>query len=880
MANADPPHEVDDRKAPADRNVDAPDADALEEQVGQGEQQHHRHQEADPKADEPSCRGRPRQYDRADFVGDRAEREAGFDDRSPAARDLDVFHSICHDLTALRFELGIGVADLGQVRRPGPRVQVRQQLVIAVLRFPLGDPAVGIVDVAENDGARRARLLAGRLQLAFVPALVDLAPLALGVDAPLVDALDAVRALLHHPAAAHAHVGVAHQLVLRRVPVLEQQEIEPPDFVGAVVRAIARAHAPVVHHVVQAFGAVQGRAHRADQFAGRVLTLHAGHRLKVRPGMVAVALVVGVDTQPVHVPPAHNLLFPHDGDVVLRLAGHDAVVAAHAAIHVDRHAPGIVLLGIIVVRIQRQFARHLLFLRELRLFLVFLKAGFTHLRTAVAVRRVHRLVALGRGQLVGVAGLGELRPSRNPHRGSRAQRVDIETRARPRAPRFLSPVAEEDRCRIIRMPGLDPHRARHLASAHFDRDHVLGLQSLALSHLRPDQHRVVPGQLRHRLGQLLQPAVVGEAPVINRRVAAEIDFKRLGINFRRDPSIYDGRFANNGWLQELPKPMTKLTWDNAVLVGPKMAEREGLKTEDMVTIEVGGRKVTGAVWVQAGHPDYSATVFLGYGRKKSGRAGTGAGFDVYPLRTTSAMWIASGAKLTKTGDTYKLASTQGYQTMDTPNGDSRPQVRETSLEEYKKEPKFAQEEQVPRELTLYPNYDYSKQDYAWGMAIDMNCCVGCNNCIVACQAENNIAVVGKEQVVRGRHMHWLRVDAYYQGDRDHPRAYFQPVPCMQCENAPCELVCPVGATLHSTEGLNDMVYNRCVGTRYCSNNCPYKVRRFNFLLFQDWDTPQYKLMRNPDVSVRSRGVMEKCTYCIQRINERRIDAEREGRKIN
>ncbi len=359
-----------------------------------------------------------------------------------------------------------------------------------------------------------------------------------------------------------------------------------------------------------------------------------------------------------------------------------------------------------------------------------------------------------------------------------------------------------------------------------------------------------------------------------------VDPKSLEINFRRDPSIYDGRFANNGWLQELPKPMTKLTWDNAVLVGPKMAEREGLKTEDMVTIEVGGRKVTGAVWVQAGHPDYSATVFLGYGRKKSGRAGTGAGFDVYPLRTTSAMWIASGAKLTKTGDTYKLASTQGYQTMDTPNGDSRPQVRETSLEEYKKEPKFAQEEQVPRELTLYPNYDYSKQDYAWGMAIDMNCCVGCNNCIVACQAENNIAVVGKEQVVRGRHMHWLRVDAYYQGDRDHPRAYFQPVPCMQCENAPCELVCPVGATLHSTEGLNDMVYNRCVGTRYCSNNCPYKVRRFNFLLFQDWDTPQYKLMRNPDVSVRSRGVMEKCTYCIQRINERRIDAEREGRKIN
>jgi molybdopterin-containing oxidoreductase family iron-sulfur binding subunit len=366
----------------------------------------------------------------------------------------------------------------------------------------------------------------------------------------------------------------------------------------------------------------------------------------------------------------------------------------------------------------------------------------------------------------------------------------------------------------------------------------------------------------------------------NLPASTSVDSKSLEVNFRRDPSVYDGQFSNNGWLQELPKPMTKLTWDNAVLVGPKMAEREQLQTEDVVTIELAGRKVSGPVWVQAGHPDNSVTIHLGYGRTHAGRAGTGAGFDVYPLRTTSALWIATGGKLTKSGATYKLASTQGYQTMDTPNGATRPLVRETSLEEYRKEPKFAQEEQTPRELTLYPNIDYTKQEYAWGMAIDLNSCVGCNNCMIACQSENNIAVVGKEQVVKGRHMHWLRVDAYYQGDRDHPKAYFQPVPCMQCENAPCELVCPVGATLHSTEGLNDMVYNRCVGTRYCSNNCPYKVRRFNFLLFQDWDTQQYKMMRNPDVSVRSRGVMEKCTYCVQRINERRIDAERENRKIN
>jgi len=353
----------------------------------------------------------------------------------------------------------------------------------------------------------------------------------------------------------------------------------------------------------------------------------------------------------------------------------------------------------------------------------------------------------------------------------------------------------------------------------------------------------------------------------------------IEINFRRDPTIHDGQFSNNGWLQELPKPMTKLTWDNAVLIGPKMADRLGIKTEDVVELELNGKKVTGPVWIQAGHPDNSVTTFLGYGRKRAGRVGTGQGFDVNPLRSIASPWFASGLKLTKTGDTYKLASTQGYQTMDTPDGGHRPQVRETTLEEYRKEPAFAKEDEVVPEMTLYPAVDYKSQPYAWGMSIDLTSCVGCNNCMTACQSENNIAVVGKEQAHIGRHMHWIRVDAYYQGDRDNPRAFFQPVPCMQCENAPCELVCPVGATNHSTEGLNDMTYNRCIGTRYCSNNCPYKVRRFNFLLFQDWDTEQYKLMRNPDVSIRSRGVMEKCTYCVQRINEKRIDAEREDRKI-
>ncbi|HKV79199.1 MAG TPA: 4Fe-4S dicluster domain-containing protein, partial [Candidatus Sulfotelmatobacter sp.] len=355
--------------------------------------------------------------------------------------------------------------------------------------------------------------------------------------------------------------------------------------------------------------------------------------------------------------------------------------------------------------------------------------------------------------------------------------------------------------------------------------------------------------------------------------AKPADPNAIELNIRRDPTIWDGQFSNNGWLQELPKPMSKLTWDNAVQIGPKMAERLQLAAKDVVELELNGKKIRGAVWIQAGHPDNSVTITLGYGRKRAGRVGSEQGFSAYELRTTAAPWIASGLKITKTGARYELASTQGMQSMETPDGGYRPLVRQATLEEYKKKPKFAQEEEVPNEVTLYPPYTYEKETYAWGMAIDLNKCVGCNNCIVACQSENNIAVVGKEQTLLGRHMHWIRIDAYYQGDRDNPKAFFQPVPCMQCENAPCEVVCPVAATNHTTEGLNDMVYNRCVGTRYCSNNCPYKVRRFNFLLFQDWDTPQYKMMRNPDVSVRSRGVMEKCTYCVQRINERRIDTE-------
>jgi len=354
----------------------------------------------------------------------------------------------------------------------------------------------------------------------------------------------------------------------------------------------------------------------------------------------------------------------------------------------------------------------------------------------------------------------------------------------------------------------------------------------------------------------------------------------IEVNFRRDPGVYDGRFSNNGWLQELPKPMTKLTWDNPLLVSPKTAEKLHLNKEHVVALEYQGRKIEGAIWIQAGHPEDCITAFLGYGRWRSGRAGTGAGFNVYPLRTSAQLWSINGVQVSKTGGSFEFASVQGQQSIDTELGTRKTVLHVATLDQYKKDPRFAHEEDVEEpdhDYTLYPNYPYN--GYKWGMSIDMNSCVGCNACIVACQSENNIAVVGKEQVKLGRHMHWIRVDAYYQGDRDNPKMYFMPVPCQQCEDAPCEVVCPVGATVHSSEGLNDMVYNRCVGTRYCSNNCPYKVRRFNFLLFQDWTIPQFKMARNPDVTVRSRGVMEKCTYCIQRITRARIDSEREDRKI-
>ena len=350
----------------------------------------------------------------------------------------------------------------------------------------------------------------------------------------------------------------------------------------------------------------------------------------------------------------------------------------------------------------------------------------------------------------------------------------------------------------------------------------------------------------------------------------------LDISFHADPYIYDGAFANNGWLMECPRPITRLTWDNAVLVSPNTAKQLKLENEDQVELKANGRTVWGAVWIQPGQPDDSVAVALGYGRTRSGRAGNGAGFDAYRLRTTTGMTHAAGLEIRKLDKKFELATTQTQGTMA-----GRYVAREGTISEYQKNEDFAREqgdEQPNKGLTILPE-TWKYEGYAWGMSIDLNACTGCNACVAACQSENNIAIVGKDQVRRERIMHWLRIDRYYEGPAEAPKTMFQPVACVHCEDAPCEVVCPVAATVHDQDGLNNMIYNRCVGTRYCSNNCPYKVRRFNFYLFSDWNTESLKLQKNPDVTVRSRGVMEKCTYCVQRINYAKITAEKEDRRV-
>lgn len=389
------------------------------------------------------------------------------------------------------------------------------------------------------------------------------------------------------------------------------------------------------------------------------------------------------------------------------------------------------------------------------------------------------------------------------------------------------------------------------------------------------------------------PALAPDAVVMAARSVASqaVAGGDLELSFRPDPTVLDGRFANNAWLQECPKPITKLTWDNALMVSPRTYRDLGLGEpfeygdqmgqRPVVRLSVGERSIETPVWAIPGHADGAATLHLGYGRTSCGRVGEGAGVNANVVRSADGMWqVLSGVAVASTDKTELLASTQDHHSME-----GRDLVKMADLETYRRDPEHAFHGAHHGLDTSKSMMDASagwKYDgYAWGMTIDLNACSGCNACVVACQAENNIPTVGKDQVSRGREMHWIRVDRYFVGeDGDDVNAIVsQPVACVHCEQAPCEVVCPVAATVHSDEGLNDMVYNRCVGTRYCSNNCPYKVRRFNFLLYADFETPQLQLGRNPDVTVRSRGVMEKCSYCVQRINEGRIDAKREGRQI-
>ncbi|MDB5557033.1 MAG: Molybdopterin oxidoreductase, iron-sulfur binding subunit, partial [Rhizobium sp.] len=388
------------------------------------------------------------------------------------------------------------------------------------------------------------------------------------------------------------------------------------------------------------------------------------------------------------------------------------------------------------------------------------------------------------------------------------------------------------------------------------------------------------------------PSILGAAiaqRLGQRPAGSPIGQNNLEVNFLVDNKMLDGRHANNAWLLELPDPITKITWDNAAYVSPATAAALGINNGDMIRLSKGNKAVEVVAWTLPGQADWSIGLTLGWGRTRAGRVGTGKGFDVTPLRAANALWFTDGVAVAKTGATYPLSQTQDHFRME-----GRPMAVEATLAEFNETPNFAaRRSPTPRTLPLWREVDYST-GYRWGMTIDLASCTGCNTCVVACQSENNIPVVGKEQVSRGREMHWLRIDRYFVSPKAHgrdadpeatsdPMVAHQPLMCVHCEEAPCENVCPVNATVHSPEGLNEMAYNRCIGTRYCANNCPYKVRRFNYLNWhndgvyqpEDADVPEtVRMQMNPNVTVRFRGVMEKCTYCVQRIQGRKIEARR------
>jgi molybdopterin-containing oxidoreductase family iron-sulfur binding subunit len=375
-----------------------------------------------------------------------------------------------------------------------------------------------------------------------------------------------------------------------------------------------------------------------------------------------------------------------------------------------------------------------------------------------------------------------------------------------------------------------------------------------------------------------QALAQGAAPLLAKASAGT----GMELAFAPDPKTFDGRFANNAWLQELPHPVTKLTWDNAAMLSQATADRLGVETGDLMSISSRDRAIEAVAMVVPGHADDAVTLPLGYGRVKAGQIGTAVGFDAGALRTSDAPWFDRGATVTALGRHHRLAITQDHWTMSPDGREIPPPAVEAPIAEVLTPKSTFNEELEERRGELpwiHQPWDYSNQQYKWGMAIDLNKCTGCNACVVACQSENNIPVVGKDNVWRGREMQWLRIDRYFSGPVDEPDMITQPLACVHCETAPCEYVCPVNATVHSDEGLNEMVYNRCIGTRYCSNNCPYKVRRFNFLDYTGDLSAARGLAMNPDVTVRARGIMEKCTYCVQRIERKRIATRIEGRAI-
>jgi len=373
------------------------------------------------------------------------------------------------------------------------------------------------------------------------------------------------------------------------------------------------------------------------------------------------------------------------------------------------------------------------------------------------------------------------------------------------------------------------------------------------------------------------PALVGAADPVARStgLGSELQPPGFEIIFAPDPTLWDGQFANNAWLQELPKPFSKVTWGNPAIISPRAAQALRVKNGDLIRIQHGGARLDIPVWIQPGQAERSITLHLGNGRAKAGRVGNGVGVNTFVLRSSANLWFWEGAEVERLDRNFPLALTHLQHSLQ-----GRDIIRALTLEELLQGKKPAGRAPEPAgDETLYPPAQLNTAPYQWGMVINLTACVGCAACVIACQSENNIPSVGAHEVARGRAMHWIRIDQYFEGDPANPDVYHQPVPCMHCEIAPCELVCPVEATLHSSDGLNQQIYNRCVGTRYCSNNCPYKVRRFNFLQYSDTRTPSSQLVWNPQVTVRSRGVMEKCTYCVQRIRTTQIQAQEENRPI-